>query len=310
VRAASVAIYARVIPEQKLRLVEVLKANGEIVAMTGDGVNDAPALKAAQIGIAMGERGTDVAREAAGLVLLDDDFASLVRAVRLGRRIFDNLKKAMAYLIAVHVPIAGMSLLPVVFGWPIVLFPVHIVFLELIIDPACSIVFEAEPEEPGIMNRRPRNPDEPLLSARTVSLAFLQGASVLAIVLAVFLVALRMGRGPQDARTVAFVSLVLSNLALILSNRSWSRPIAEAGRRRNPALAWMAGAALLMLSLTLVMPPIRELFRFSALSSVDILVCVAASAAGVLWFEVFKLLRRRSGRARPGRIGRDGRAAD
>lgn len=160
-RLPKVNVFARVVPDQKLKLVNAFKANGEVVAMTGDGVNDAPALKAAHIGIAMGGRGTDVAREASSLVLLDDDFASIVEAVRLGRRIYDNLRKAMAYILAIHVPIAGLSLLPVLFGWPLVFFPVHIAFLEFIIDPACSIVFEAEREEPNTMRRpraRPTNP--------------------------------------------------------------------------------------------------------------------------------------------------------
>ncbi len=148
-RAAQVNVFARVVPEQKLRLVQAFKANGEIVAMTGDGVNDAPALKAAHIGVAMGKRGSDVAREAASLVLLDDDFTSMVEAVKLGRRIFDNIQKAMCYIIAVHVPTAGMALLPLLFGWPLVFYPVHIVFLEFVIDPACSIAFEAEPAGAG-----------------------------------------------------------------------------------------------------------------------------------------------------------------
>ena len=156
---AHVNIFARVVPEQKLRLVQALKANGEIVAMTGDGVNDAPALKAAHIGVAMGKRGSDVAREAASLVLLDDDFTSMVEAVKLGRRIFDNIQKAMCYIVAVHVPTAGMALLPLLFGWPLVFYPVHIVFLEFVIDPACSIAFEAEPAEPDVMRRPPRSGD-------------------------------------------------------------------------------------------------------------------------------------------------------
>ncbi|MDQ5858164.1 MAG: cation-translocating P-type ATPase, partial [Acidobacteriota bacterium] len=240
-RVGSANVFARMVPDQKLRLVRALKANGEVVAMTGDGVNDAPALKAADMGIAMGERGTDVAREAADLVLLDDDFSSIVEAVKMGRRIFDNLRKAVAYILAIHVPIAGMSLLPMLFGWPLALFPVHIVFLELIIDPACSLVFEAEKEEADVMRRPPRNPEEPLFSRRAVGIALLQGAGVLAIVFAVFAIAFARGQGAEDARALAFTTLIVANLALILTNRSWSRTIIQSLRTKNSALAWVLG---------------------------------------------------------------------
>jgi Ca2+-transporting ATPase len=199
-RIGSVNVFARVMPEQKLRLVQALKANGEVVAMTGDGVNDAPALKSAHIGIAMGGRGTDVARESASLVLLDDDFSSIVQAIKLGRRIFDNIQKAIAYIFAIHVPIAGMSLLPVLFQWPLVLLPVHILFLELIIDPACSTIFEAEKPEPDLMRRRPRDQREPLFSRRSIGFSVMQGLVALAVVLAVFGLFYSQGGGEKEAR--------------------------------------------------------------------------------------------------------------
>lgn len=290
-RIPDVNVFARVVPEQKLRLVNALKGNGEVVAMTGDGVNDAPALKAAHIGVAMGGRGTDVAREASALVLLDDDFSSIVKAVRMGRRIYDNLRKAIAYILAIHVPIAGLSLAPVLFGWPLVLLPVHVVFLELIIDPACSTVFEAEPEESDVMRRPPRDPRAPLFGRRTVTLAVLQGASVLLITLAVYAVALRLGSVVDEARAMTFTTLIVANLGLILANRSWSRVIVSTLRTPNRALWWVLGGAATMLGLVLYVPYLRKLFHFAPLSAQDLAICLVAGIVSIGWFEALKAIR-------------------
>jgi Ca2+-transporting ATPase len=292
-RITTTRVFARVVPEQKLRLVQAFKANGEVVAMTGDGVNDAPALKAAHIGIAMGGRGTDVAREAASLVLLDDNFATIVGAIRLGRRIFDNLHKAMAYILAVHVPIAGMALIPLLFGLPLVLSPAHIVFLELVINSACAIVFEAEPEERGIMDRPPRRPDAPLFGVRTLLLALLQGVTVLLAVALVYALALHRGQSADESRALAFTTLVIGNLSLILTNRSWSRTLITSLFSPNPALWWVLGGTTTLLALVLYLPGLRVLFGFAALRSNDLLLCLAAGMSGILWFELFKLMSSR-----------------
>jgi Ca2+-transporting ATPase len=289
----TVNVFARVVPEQKLRLVNAFKDNDEIVSMTGDGVNDAPALKSANIGIAMGGRGTDVAREAGALVLLDDDFSSIVKAIRLGRRIFDNLRKAMSYILAVHVPIAGLSLIPVILKWPLVLLPVHVVFLELIIDPACSIAFEAEPEEADVMQRPPRHRKEPLFSRKTVAISLIQGLIVLLITLAIYGFSLKQGRGELEARTLTFTTLVIANLGLILTNRYWSSTILASLRSKNTVLWLILALTLVFLGLVIYVPFLRDLFHFDMLHLNDLLLCFGAGIASILWFEAVKYFSRR-----------------
>jgi P-type Ca2+ transporter type 2C len=282
-------IFARAVPEQKLRIVNALKDRGEVVAMTGDGVNDAPALKAAQIGIAMGQRGTDVARESAALVLLDDDFSSIVQAVKLGRRIFDNLRKAMSYLLAIHIPIAGISLIPVLFKLPLVLLPIHVAFLHLIIDPACSIVLEAEPAEANIMQRPPRHPKEALFGRKTVRLAVLQGSGILVIILAIFVITLSRGQGELDARALTFTTLILANLGLIISDSSTSCLSLKILKSPNPTLWWTIGGGLFFLVIVLYVPFLRDLFSFSFLHSIDLIICLGGASICLLWFELLKL---------------------
>jgi P-type Ca2+ transporter type 2C len=287
-RVRTATVFARIMPEQKLRIVNALKANGEIVAMTGDGVNDAPSLKAAHIGIAMGGRGTDVAREASSIVLLDDDFGSIVKAIGLGRRIYDNVRKAMGFIFAVHVPIAGLALLPLLFGLPILFGPVHIAFLEMVIDPVCSLVFEAETEEDDVMRRRPRAPDQPLFSASLIGWSVLQGAFAFVLVAGIFIVGYRRGMPDTEVRALAFFSLIMTIGSLIFVNRSFSASLITALRRPNPALAWVLVAVVAMLSLTLLWPLASDLFRFGPLHWDDLTVTLGA---GVLVLVLLELLK-------------------
>ena len=295
-RVRTATVFARIMPEQKLRIVSALKANGEIVAMTGDGVNDAPSLKAAHIGIAMGGRGTDVAREASSIVLLDDDFGSIVKAIRLGRRIYDNLLKAMGFILAVHVPIAGLALLPLMFGLPILLGPIHIAFLEMIIDPVCSLVFEAETEEDDVMRRPPRAPDVPLFSWQTIVWGVLQGFVAFAMVAAIFVVAWSRGMPEGEVRALAFFSLVLAIVSLIFVNRSFSTSVIAALRRPNRTLVLVLVGVVVMLFLTLVWPLLSGLFHFGPLHWDDLLLTVTGAFAVLLILEGGKavMARRRS----------------
>jgi len=293
-RIKEVNVFARVVPEQKLKIVNALKRNREVVAMTGDGVNDAPALKAAHIGIAMGKKGTDVAREASSLVLMDDNFASIVGAIKMGRRIFDNLQKALGYIFAIHVPIAGLSLIPVFFSnLPLLLWPVHIVFLELIIDPACSIIFEAEKEEKNVMVRPPKDINEPFFGAKKIWLSCSQGIGILVIVFAVYLLGLKMGYSEQEDRALAFTTLIAANIAVILSNRSWTRNIFQILVTSNKTVKWVVGGASIFLALILNVPFLINLFQFEKISLTEALICIGLGFSSIIWFELYKAFNTR-----------------
>jgi P-type Ca2+ transporter type 2C len=284
----STSIFVRIKPDQKLRLVKALQQNQHVVAMTGDGINDAPALKAAHVGISMGQRGTDVAREASSLVLLNDDFSSIVNAIKQGRQIYDNLHKAIAYVVAIHIPVAASVFIPIVLGAPPMLSPIHILFLEMIIDPACAIVFEMEPPEDDLMNQAPRNPDEKMFNLQHISMAIIQGIGLSIAVLALYLGLPGLDVSLMTATTIGFATLVLGNILLIIATRSNQHHLLSILRKPNPSQKWLIGLTLGSFALLLFFPALRTHFSFSHVSLEDMLLIIGASLACLAWYELTK----------------------
>lgn len=289
-RVPKVSVFARTMPDQKLRIVIALKAAGEIVAMTGDGVNDAPALKAAHIGIAMGKRGTDVAREAASIVLVEDDFGAIVGAIRVGRRIYDNIRKALGFIFGVHVPIAGLAILPLVFGLPVILGPLQIALLEMVIDPVCALVFEAEREESRSMQRPPRKPSERLFTLPLVVRSVIQGGLALAAVSAVTFGASYYGLSPDRIRALAFFSLLSAVLALVLANRSFSTSLGHALLRHNITFRYVLAFILAGSVSIALIPSAQRLMKFSALSMLEWGLLILLGVGLLLALEATKAL--------------------
>jgi len=293
-RVKEVNVFARMFPEAKLRVVRALKANGEVVAMTGDGVNDGPALKAAHIGVAMGQRGTEVAKQAASIVLVNDDLGGMVKAIAQGRRIYQNLKRAVGYIVSIHIPIILTVTLPLLFGWKYInLFsPIHVIFLELVMGPTCSIAFENEPAEPHLMQQRPRPFTDTFFSAGELGLSIIQGLFISATVLLVYWQAMQAGYAIGQVRTMAFTTLVTSNIWLTLVSRSNQESVLSILRRPNSLLWLMLAITASMVVVALGFPPVRDFAQFTRLASSDLGQCLVWSLAGVGWIEGYKWWKR------------------
>ncbi len=291
---AQANVFARMFPEAKLRVVEALKANGEVVAMSGDGVNDGPALKAAQIGVAMGSRGTEIAKGAASMVLLDDDLDRMVTAVEMGRKIYNNLRKAIRYIISIHIPIVLVVVLPLVFGWTYLhmLAPIHVIFLELIMDPTCAVAFENEPAEPNLLDKPPRAANAPLFTGKELSLSIFQGLLATAGILAMYHYAIANGADEAKTRAYVFLTMMAVNIFLTLTCRSFEYSIAKTIFYKNRLMPIILGISTLMMAAILFIPTMNRLFQMEPLQWSEIGICLGTALVSVGWIEVWKALRR------------------
>lgn len=286
----SVTIFARMFPEAKLKVIETLKAMGEIVAMTGDGVNDGPALKASDIGIAMGKKGTEIARQASDLILTDDNIEKIQEAILQGRKIFSNLKKAIRYIISIHIPIILTAALPLLLGWkyPNIFTPIHVIFLELIMGPTCSIFFEREPVENDIMNRPPKQNKSALFRKGELLLSILQGLIITAGVLSLYYFYMTRGHSIEKTRTIVFTTLVISNVFLTFTNRSFKENFTKTIFYKNNLAPWIVVLSLSFLVIILTVPFFNHLFQLTFFSSAEFWICTGVGFLCVVWFEIYK----------------------
>jgi len=294
-RVKDTNLFTRMFPEAKLKIINALKANHEIVAMTGDGVNDGPALKAAHIGIAMGIKGTEIAKQAASLILLEDDLSKMVDAVAMGRKIYANLKKAIQYIISIHIPIILTVFLPLALGWmyPNIFSPVHIIFLEMIMGPTCSIIYENEPMEKNTMLQKPRPFTATFFNWKELSVSIVQGLVITAGALLVYQFAVAQGYSEARTRTMIFTVLIMANIVLTLVNRSFYYSILTTLRYKNNSVAFIILLTLGLLALLLYVKPFTVFFNFEMLTAMQLLLCCLVGGVSVIWFEVMKALRRR-----------------
>ena len=289
-------IFTRMFPEAKLKIIEALKANNQIVAMTGDGVNDGPALKSAHIGIAMGQKGTEIAKQAANLILIDDDLAKMTDAIAMGRKIYINLKKAIQYIISIHIPIVMIVFIPLVLGWiyPNIFSPVHIIFLEIIMGPTCSIIYENEPMESNLMLQKPRPLTNTFFNLKEITISIVQGLVITLGLLFIYQYCVHENCSESATRTVVFLTLIASNIFLTLANRSFYYSILTTIQYKNNLVLIIIGATILLTSLLLLVPVFSKFFMFETISTAQIGLSILVGFVSVFWIEILKVFRRRS----------------